>query len=312
LYSKCDWLLRQAFAQTASGEYLDLHAQQRAVTRKPAYKATGEITFYRESEALNDISIPAGTICSTAGENARRYITTENAILQIGALSVTVPAQAESTGESYNCAAGSVTVMVTAPQGVIHTTNEREFSGGCDSESDDSLRERLKNSYSDISNGANTAFYRELALRHTDVGDANAVARLRGRGTVDVAVFSASNTLPDQQIIDEVSSIISEAREIGTDVLVYAAQEISLPIKICVSALAGYDIQDVISRTSEATGNLVMGVGIGKTLYVKDLHALVKSIEGVDNYKILTPHDDYAVPPTSKLITDGITVSQLL
>ena len=312
LYSKCDWLLRQAFPQTASGEYLDLHAQQRAVTRKPAYRAMGEITFYRETEAINDVSIPAGTICSTSGENARRFITTETAVLQIGALSVTVPAQAESTGEEYNCAANSVTVMVTAPQGVIYATNEKEFTGGCDVEDDESLRERLKNTYTDISNGANTAFYRELALRHTDVGDANAVARLRGRGTVDVAVFSASNTQPSQQLIDEVKQIMDSAREIGTDVQVYAAQEILLPVRIGVKASAGYQTEETISRVNTAVVEFIRSIGIGKTLYIKDLHALIKGIEGVDNYKIYTPQDDYAVPSTSKLVPLNLLVSELL
>jgi uncharacterized phage protein gp47/JayE len=312
LYSKCDWLLRQAFPQTASGEFLDLHAQQRAVTRKSAYRAVGEITFYRETEAINDVSIPVGTICSTSGENAKRYITTEPAVLQTGALSVTVPAQAESTGEGYNCATNSVTVMVTAPQGVIYATNEKEFSGGCDVEDDESLRERLKNTYSDISNGANTAFYRELALRHTDIGDANVVARLRGRGTVDVAVFSASNTKPSEQIIEQVRQIMDQAREIGTDVQVYAAQEITLPIKISVSPSAGYQAQEIIKITHTAVEEFINGIGIGKTLYVKDLHALIKNIEGVENYKIYTPQNDYTVPPTSKLMPINMVISELL
>lgn len=312
LYTKCEWLLRQAFPQTASGEYLDLHAQQRAVERKPAYRAMGEITFYRESEALSDILIPSGTICSTSGENAKRFVTTENVILQTGTLSVTAPAQAESTGGGYNCAANTVTVMVTAPQGVIYVTNEREFTGGCDNEDDESLRERLKNTYSDISNGANTAFYREIALRHTDIGDANAVARLRGRGTVDVAVFSSSNTPPSQQVIDEVSRMLNDAREIGTDVLVYPAQEISLPIKVMVKPMVGYELADITERVRAAVTNHVVGIGIGKTLYIKDLHALIKGIEGIENYAIASPINDYAVPKTSKLSTSGISVSELL
>lgn len=312
LYSKCDWLLRQAFPQTANGEYLDLHAQQRAVTRKPAYKAEGEITFYRETEAITDVSIPAGTICSTSGENAKRFITTENAVLQTGSISVTVSAQAESTGKDYNCAANTVTVMVTAPQGIISATNEKEFTGGCDVEDDESLRQRLENTYSDISNGANTAFYREVALRHTDIGDANAVARLRGRGTVDVAVYSSSNTLPSQTVIDEVAQMLNEAREVGTDVSVYSAQEIFTPIRIYVLASVGYSTDEVIERTLNAVSEFIKNIGIGKTLYLKDLHALVQSIEGIENYRISSPSRDYRVPSTSKLVPFNVEILELL
>lgn len=312
LYSKCDWLLRQAFPQTANGEYLDLHAQQRALTRKPAYKATGEITFYCETEAINDISIPAGTICSTSGENARRFITTENAVLKTGTVSVTVSAQAESTGKEYNCAANSVTVMVTAPQGIISATNEKEFTGGCDTEDDESLRQRLKNTYSDISNGANTAFYREVALRHTDIGDANAVARLRGRGTVDVAVFSSSNTPPSQQAIDEVAQMLNEAKEIGTDVQVYAAQEVFFPIRLYILAALGFSTQEVIEKTQSAVTEFIKNIGIGKTVYIKDLHALLQSIDGIENYQLANPTKDYTVPPTSKLVPFNIEIRELL
>lgn len=312
LYSKCDWLLRQAFPQTASGEYLDLHAQQRAVERKSAYKSDGEITFYRETESLSDISIPAGTICSTKGDSAKRFITTENAVLTAGKKSVTVRAQAEKSGKEYNAAANTVTVMVTAPQGIINATNEREFSGGCDVESDDSLRARLQSTYSDVSNGANAAFYREIALRHAEIGDANVLPRARGRGTVDVVVFSSSNTAPTQQVIDEVSRMLNEAREICTDVSVYSAEEIYLQIKINVLAGIGYSTDEVIERTKAAVSDHIRSIGIGKTLYLKDLHALLQSIEGVENYKIYTPQNDYCVPSASKLSTIGIIVEELL
>lgn len=312
LYSKCDWLLRQAFPQTASGEYLDLHAQQRALTRKSAYKALGEITFYRETEALTDIVIPKGTICSTSGGNAKRFITTEDGVLQAGLLSVTVSAQAESAGKDYNCAANTITVMVTAPQGIISATNEREFTGGYDIEDDESLRKRLQNTYSDISNGANAAFYREIALKHSDIGDANAVARARGRGTVDVAIFSASNTPPSQQVIDEVKQMLNDAREVGTDVNVYAAKEIAVPIRIDVLAGVGFSTEELINSVTDAVTSFIHNIGIGKTMHLKDLHTLLGNIKGVENYKVVSPQNDYTVPATSKLSTVGLTVNELL
>lgn len=41
LYVQAEWVVRQAFPQTAQGEYLDQHAQLRGLTRKPAVQAEG-------------------------------------------------------------------------------------------------------------------------------------------------------------------------------------------------------------------------------------------------------------------------------
>ena len=45
LYIQADWVARQAFPQTAAGEYLDRHAQLRGLKRKPAVAAEGAVRF---------------------------------------------------------------------------------------------------------------------------------------------------------------------------------------------------------------------------------------------------------------------------
>ena len=41
MYLQADWVARQAFPQTAEGDYLDLHAQLRGLERKQASHAAG-------------------------------------------------------------------------------------------------------------------------------------------------------------------------------------------------------------------------------------------------------------------------------
>ena len=41
LLAQADWVLDQSFPQTAVGQYLDYHAETRALTRLPAAKAAG-------------------------------------------------------------------------------------------------------------------------------------------------------------------------------------------------------------------------------------------------------------------------------
>ncbi|MFR7552506.1 MAG: baseplate J/gp47 family protein [Acutalibacteraceae bacterium] len=64
-----------SFPQTASGEALELHALERGLTRKPAVRAEGVLTFSRETPLSYDAEIPKGTVCAAsagAAEFGRR------------------------------------------------------------------------------------------------------------------------------------------------------------------------------------------------------------------------------------------------
>ena len=122
----------EAFPQTASGEALELHAMERGLSRKPAVRAQGTLTFSRETALTYDVEIPQGTACA-ASAGAAEFETTEAAVLAAGALSVTVPAQAVAGGKAFNAAAGAVDTLVTPPAGIEGVTNGAAFSGrrGC-------------------------------------------------------------------------------------------------------------------------------------------------------------------------------------
>ena len=100
LYVQADWVARQAFPQTAEGEYLDLHAQLRSLERKEATRAVGTLRFTAGEASENDRAIPLGTVCMTAG--LVRFETTQAAVLSAGATQVDVPAQAVQPGSAGN------------------------------------------------------------------------------------------------------------------------------------------------------------------------------------------------------------------
>ena len=79
LYVQADWVGRQCFPQTAQGEFLDRHAQLRGLERREAVAARGVLRFERDSTAAADLTIPAGTVCLTAGQV--RFETEEDAVL---------------------------------------------------------------------------------------------------------------------------------------------------------------------------------------------------------------------------------------
>ena len=118
LACEAEFIFRQAFPQSATGEYLDFHAELRDIQRKQSSKAMGELTFSVIEAAESDVEIPKGTICSKADEVYVQFITTENAVISAGDTEVTVPASALENGGEYNAPAGTVTVMVNPPAGV--------------------------------------------------------------------------------------------------------------------------------------------------------------------------------------------------
>ena len=72
-----DWLKRQMFADTATGENLDKLAAQRGIVRKPAKKAEGELIFSVNEPLDYPIEIPEGTVAATYGETPVRVYTAQ-------------------------------------------------------------------------------------------------------------------------------------------------------------------------------------------------------------------------------------------
>ena len=217
LLAQADWVLDQSFPQTAQGQYLDYHAETRALARLPAARATGVLRFSAPSAAATDYEIEVGSVAMTTG--GARFETTEKATLRKGETSVDVPARAVEAGAHGNAIAGVVHVMSVYPVGITRCENPEAFSGGSDEESDEKLRERVLESYRRLPNGANAAFYEQEAMRFPNVAAAKAVGRARGIGTVDVYV-STHGGAPGEALLGEIRAALQKKREIAVDVAV--------------------------------------------------------------------------------------------
>lgn len=286
IYSSCvniDWLKDQAFPQTASGDYLDMHATQRGLQRKPAIKASGVLSFSRQSALDYDITINAGTICSTASTNGTRVITTETVVLQAGQLSVDAAALAEVGGIEGNVAADTVTVLVTPPAGITNVNNDLAFSGGYAKESDEELRVRLLDSYKNIPNGTNAAFYKAKALDYEDVYSASAIARAQGNGTVDIYVAGhgavCSNTLM-QKIEDDLNAL----REINVYIDVKAPTLVNVDIIANITVKPGFVANEVIDECEDAIEAYFNKLHIGEDVLLAEIGEVIYHIDGVANY----------------------------
>lgn len=136
-------LLRQAFLTTATGGYLDLHGEGLNVTRGIALQAQGTVTF-SISESVNYlITIPQYTrIVDTA--TGLYYETWISCEIPIGETSVDCPVYSVVTGAGTNIPANSEFLFYNQNQfQEVSISNDTDFTGGCDAESDEDYRNRL-------------------------------------------------------------------------------------------------------------------------------------------------------------------------
>lgn len=302
-----DWLKEQTFAQNASGTPLELRAEERGVIRKPASTATGTITFGRKTTALwYSVPIPAGTVCSTSGTGAARYVTTQDAELDVAAMTVDVPARAEEAGKSGNTDTGTITTMVTVPAAIEFVTNGAAFTGGCDAEDDDSLRARLLDCWGEPATGTNAAWYRQLAESVDGVASASVVPRANGAGTVAV-YLGGKGTAVSADAVQRVQAAIDAQREICADVTVQAAQTVPVDVTCKVKVKAGQNALSVRVQAHAAISLCFLGLSVGDPVVLAAMTTKIFETGVVDDCTFLTAGkavaaNELAVPGTVNVL----------
>ena len=292
LYVQADWALRQAFPQTAEGEYLDAHAQLRGLERKRATAAQGTVRFTAGEKADAPREIPKGTVCMTAG--LVRFETERAGVLEAGALTADVPVRALEAGEAGNVSAGAINSMAVAPMGIASCTNPQPCGGGSDGEGDEVLRERVLGTFKRLPNGANAAFYEQGALSFDQVAAAAVVARPRGVGSVDIVPATMSG-LPDKELLDQLQAYFEERREIAVDLKVRAPRTAVVNITVQVEARESWDRAEVLSRVERAVREWFTGRLLGQDILRAKLGSLIYDCDGVENYAISAPAADLRV-----------------
>jgi uncharacterized phage protein gp47/JayE len=287
---------------------LDYHAAARGLGRIPASKAQGTLRFSVEDAGTAERVIEAGTVCMTTGEV--RFQTTDAGVLAAGALAVDIPAEAVESGTAGNVGAGTVTVMTACPVGITGCTNPVPFTGGCDEETDDALRERILESYQRLPNGANAAWYEETAMSHDGVAAARAVGRARGIGTVDVYIATAAGT-PEEALLAEVQTDLSDRREIAVDVQVKAPTVETVDVAVELAVSDSGDASQVTAAVESVIAGYFTGSRLGKGVILAELGHRIYGVEGVENYHILAPAADLSPSDTVLPALGALTVTEM-
>ena len=303
-----EYILRQMFPTTASGEYLEAHAAQRGLSRKHGTKAVGSVMFTAANTEHEDILIPAGTEVCTTDPQMLRFVTDRDTVLPSTSGTVYADATAVQIGSAYNVRFNRIGIMVTPVMGIASVKNNASFNGGTDDESDEMLRERIEESYRNISNGANAAYYRSIALSVDGVYSASAVGCSRGVGTVDVYACDRGRAL-SQVKLREIQALLDEKREVNVDVRACSPAALSVNLYIRLTVADGYDFDTVADKVRTAVSDYINGLGIGRNLWLSDVGEVVYHIDGVAGYRFLEGYgSDREVPPTKYAKAGSIIV----
>jgi uncharacterized phage protein gp47/JayE len=305
LYVYGEWVRKQSFPQTATGSDLDCHAQMRGIARREALYATGYLRFGINTPVETDIAVPVGTVCMSI--SGAEFETTAPGTIPAGKLSCDVPARAVIPGESGNAAAKTIILMTAAPVGVAVCNNPIAFSGGTDTESDESLRARILASYSALPNGANAAFYEKVVLDMEEVAAVRVLPKKRGLGTVDI-IITGVDGLPSDTLLLHVLQRLNEMREICVDIDVQKPTPISVNVSLAINTMDNANFPDVESAVRTALQGYFDGTLLGQNITLAKLGNLIYSVPGVRNYSITSPTEDIQVGDTELAVLGNVTV----
>lgn len=261
-------VIRQAFVQTATGNWLDLKVGEIGITRKPALKTEGDITFRRTGTSGN-VVIPIGTIVETDVDTQGRkyrFITTEEAILLNGTTSITAPAEAEFAGAEFNLGNSTIKNLVTTIAGVDSVDNPSGWltREGTDVENDTDLRYRYRLKWEELAMGATKMAYVGYAMEVNGVVDVEVDdAWPRGQGTVDVYI-TGTNGMPTAELIAAVQAVVNAKKPICSDADVLAPAAVVINATIAIKVIPGTPNQAGIATEA---ANIINGLFIRDDTY---------------------------------------------
>jgi uncharacterized phage protein gp47/JayE len=308
-YSFAEFVLKQGFPQTATGEYLDKHARLRGLERKTATCAQGRLLFSVEEPLEADVLIPAATVCSSAERPFVQFATTQAATISAGETSVLVPAQAIAGGAEFNAPAGEITVMVNPPEYISSVTNPAKMEGGFDDENDRTLRQRILDSYSGARLSVDENSVRETLIQLNGILDARVYNS--GSETVNICVKLGGNATV-QSVESAIYSRLGFISICKMPVDIIEATPFEFNINASIKIADGFDENEVCSAAEALLSRETSSMQIGKNISSAQLAALLYGIEGITLAEVCAVDTNgmpFSCPSNSYLVPGSISVA---
>ncbi|KAB7715703.1 hypothetical protein GBN32_00245 [Plesiomonas shigelloides] len=206
-------VMANLFLSSAEGIFVDIFAWAVNLSRKDATSAEGVILFTKNN-ADNAVTIPANTAIQTERINGVIYtvVTTEETVIPVGIQQMLVTVQAKEPGTGFNLAPGYYRILPNAIDGIASVENMEDWltSPGADKESDDELRDRVRNQFNLAGAYHIDAVYRGLIASVSGISADRIYFKYdapRGPGTANAYILLDSGIVA-QPFIDTINDYI--------------------------------------------------------------------------------------------------------
>ena len=298
----------------ASGSSLDNLTALIGFVRIAAIKSTGEVTF----TGTNGTVVPAGTSIQTSGSDPEIFTTDVAGTVAAGTL--TVATTASVAGVDGNVSGATITVLTSPISGISAVTNTNPTTGGADTETDVSYRNRIKISLS-AGGSATLDAIRAGVLQVVGVvsasiieNDTTGVVGGLPAKSFEVTVLGGADNGIAQGIFDEKpAGIESFGAESGTaqdsagnnyTIDFQRAAEILIYVSATITSDSTYpaDGDEQVETAiityiggTDADAVVHLGLGIGDDVIFNEVISAILSIQGVTDASVTI---DTVTPPT--------------
>lgn len=206
-------VVKLIFPEYAYGEFLDLHAKSRGMTRRAAAAANGVLTITGEVGT----TIQAGSIFSTASVNDEPSVDYKvlTSVKIPGSGTVNVNVQCTQTGVVGNAPANTVVLVSSKITGITAVTNEKALTGGTETENDESLVDRITEYDKSMENRYTgcVADYKRWATSVPGVGSATVIPAQDTTGLVTIVITDSNGDPATEQLCKTVYNDIMQPND---------------------------------------------------------------------------------------------------
>lgn len=294
----CEFILpeviRLIMPEYSYGEFLDGHAKNRKITRRPAVAAAGEITITGDPNTI----IPKGSLFATAsinGEPSVDYVTLEEAVIpEIG--SVTVAIQCTKTGLIGNTNEQTIIMVGGKITGITGVINEKEVTGGVEEESDEDLIIRILeyDRTIGISYTGCPADYKRWAKEVPGVGEAIIIEAQDDSGLVTIILTDANGKPANEILCETVYNYIMRPDDpdqrpapINANLLVIPPYPIEFSLRATIELAAGYTIEAVRTALAANLAQYFPQATDDAEIKYTRVAAVLSATQGVNDYSDL-------------------------
>lgn len=261
-YMQLYQVVKNSFAVTATGEWLDQRVKESGITRREATAAVKRADFTDDAGQAAVVRI--GTRWSTVSStNPITYQVTaqyeQNGAPVAGAYELTCETLG-TIGQEYT---GPI-IPVDFVKGVAAATMSTTLIPGRDAETDDELRERYFDQMSAKAFGGNISDYRNKTREIIGVGDLQIYPVWNGGGTVKLSIVDTAFRAASNEFVQEVQNLIDPVNASGVQgdglgiapidhkVTVVAPEEVAVNITASIVLQVPYEVGQVQPAVEQA------------------------------------------------------------